>query len=1318
METETRAAPESLDKPVEEYVGRQFGPYKTLRLLGKGGMGAVYLAEQHEPFQRLVALKVIKPGMDTRQVIARFESERQALALMDHPNIARVFDAGSGNDGRPYFAMEYVLGIPITEYCDQNQSTIRKRLEIFVSVCQAVQHAHQKGIIHRDIKPSNVLVAVQDGVPTPKVIDFGVAKAINQNLIEQTIFTEHGVLIGTPEYMSPEQAEPNGLDVDTTTDVYSLGILLYELLVGVLPFDLKKLRNKGLAEILRIIREEDRRPLSTRLKTLATASDIAKLRGTNQRTLLRQLTGELDWITMRAIEMNRRRRYGSGAEFASDIQHYLNNEPVVAGPPSRLYRMRKFVSKHRFPVAAAVAVFAALCIGLAASTALYLRAERARQGEILERAEADRARDFAEKRRKEAERSRAETEQERDRADSAAADARMREQEAQWQSYVANIRAANQHILAGEFTAAQQVLLLCGPQLRGWEWRYLWARTDATLATLYAAGAVHSIGFSRDGSQILMASRNRVEVWNASTFKRIASYITLSDRMTSDGELTIFPPDSSPPGELQLTDPTSGKVVLKLQAPQSPTNPKTRFSSDGSLVAAGFHDGSVWIWNTKSGDRLSVLTDSVSPVLAIAFSKDNLHVAVGSEDGTMRVWDAISSRVLATIPGKATANMSATFSPDGGQLAWGTGDHLRNLDLSTKQLIFDLSVSRAPAGIMTITFACDNNRILVSRVNGLVELREAGTGNLLEVLAPPESQRGGHSIYSSEERVAVSPDGGLILITSQSGVVRVLDGDSFEVKRIPVPVPRYSGTSPLPAGDYSAIPLGAETSRGGAFARASGSWSFNASLSGTSFSPALAVSLDHIATVYQGRLQPWRTESASAPQGWHEQAASGLMRFSADGKLLAAATENRRIKVWNTVTWAAVAELSEQDFEIAFLAFSMDGRRLATVTKDGVVHVWDIRSGRKVRRLSASAKMASLDRDGSHVAVTRNSQRGSLQIFDVGSGRLQLSTDGADSPSLIDRMPFSEIQALPISPGELRAGSDLTFSPDGKQIAVAGTDSVLLRDANTGSIISKLEGAMRVMFTRDGSRLVTLDDLGNVSFWNPIRGDQVLTLHCGELGRAGLIVPSFDISMERLVCVANDGIVHTWNAQSRNYPGARDLATSLLRQHFLVSEAARYLEKDSGIAEPLRKAAIEALQARDDDLTGLADWVGGVVTAVAPSRGDYQLALRRLQTAASIPAPEAPLALRLGEVQYRMGRYEDALKSLREVTCTSCDDRLPFLAMTYQRLGKSAEAREQLSEFRVQLRLSFGKPIVQQPIPGSILARLLQEAEALIGGSR
>ena len=360
----------------ERLVGERIGHYRIAELIGEGGMGVVYAAEQQEPIRRRVALKLIKLGMDTREVIARFESERQALALMDHPHIAMVHDAGVTGQGRPYFVMEMVQGVRITEYCDQHRLTTRERLELFIPVCQAVQHAHQKGIIHRDLKPSNVLVTLQDGKPVPKIIDFGVAKAIEGRLTDRTLQTEHGKLIGTPEYMSPEQGDRD-LDIDTRTDVYSLGVLLYELLVGTLPFDPDRLRKAGYAEIQRMIREEDPLSPSTRISTLGDNSGlIAERRSTDPVALRRQLRGELDWIVMKALEKDRARRYGTASELAADVDRHLKHLPVLAGPPSTAYRARKFVRRHRMGVAVA-ASFLMLLVGF--GVAMWVERERVRE---------------------------------------------------------------------------------------------------------------------------------------------------------------------------------------------------------------------------------------------------------------------------------------------------------------------------------------------------------------------------------------------------------------------------------------------------------------------------------------------------------------------------------------------------------------------------------------------------------------------------------------------------------------------------------------------------------------------------------------------------------------------------------------------------------------------------------------------------------------------------------------------------------------------------------------------------------------------------
>ncbi|MGD0413672.1 MAG: serine/threonine-protein kinase, partial [Verrucomicrobiota bacterium] len=378
--------------------GSRIDRYKLLQKIGEGGCGVVYMAEQDKPVHRRVALKIIKLGMDTKNVIARFEAERQALAMMDHPNIARVLDAGATETGRPYFVMELVRGIKITDYCDQNHLDTRQRLDLFVQVCHAIQHAHQKGVIHRDIKPSNILVTLHDGVPVPKVIDFGIAKAIEGKLTDQTLFTAYEQVIGTPAYMSPEQAEMSGLDIDTRSDIYSLGVLLYELLTGRTPFDPKKLLQSGLDEMRRTLREKEPQRPSIMLTTLQgkESRTIAEQHQAEFPKLVSLLRGDLDWVVMKALEKDRRRRYETANGLAMDINRYLNNEPVIARPPRRLYRFQKLVRRNKIVFAAGAAVAAALIIGLGTSTWLFLMERAARQRAVAAELQQSRLRQEAE----------------------------------------------------------------------------------------------------------------------------------------------------------------------------------------------------------------------------------------------------------------------------------------------------------------------------------------------------------------------------------------------------------------------------------------------------------------------------------------------------------------------------------------------------------------------------------------------------------------------------------------------------------------------------------------------------------------------------------------------------------------------------------------------------------------------------------------------------------------------------------------------------------------------------------------------------------
>jgi len=380
------------DHPPDEAPGARLGRYRIVRKIGEGGFGSVHLAEQEEPVRRKVALKIIKLGMDTKQVIARFEAERQAVAMMDHPNIAQVFDAGTTDTGRPYFVMELVLGVPITQYCDKKKLSTRERLELFVPVCHAVQHAHQKGIIHRDLKPRNVLVTLQNDQPVPKVIDFGIAKAIRQRLTEKTYCTGFREMIGTPQYMSPEQAGTGVDDVDTRADIFTLGVMLYELLAGVTPFDLETLRKATYDELQRTIREVDPPKPSARVQGLGETEEaiaIAARRRTQRTVLLRILRGDLDWIVMKAMDKDRARRYATAKDLADDIERHLRHEPVVAGPPGAAYHLRKFLRRNRFSVAAGGLICAALVIGILVSTVGLVQANRARRELQVQRDAAD-----------------------------------------------------------------------------------------------------------------------------------------------------------------------------------------------------------------------------------------------------------------------------------------------------------------------------------------------------------------------------------------------------------------------------------------------------------------------------------------------------------------------------------------------------------------------------------------------------------------------------------------------------------------------------------------------------------------------------------------------------------------------------------------------------------------------------------------------------------------------------------------------------------------------------------------------------------------
>jgi WD40 repeat protein/serine/threonine protein kinase len=1018
--------------------GQSIGPYKLLEPIGEGGMGAVWMAQQTEPVKRLVALKLIKAGMDSKQVIARFEAERQALALMDHANIAKVLDAGTTGTGWPYFVMDLVKGVPITKYCDDHHLTPRQRLELFVPVCQAIQHAHQKGVIHRDIKPSNVLVASYDWRPVPKVIDFGVAKAIGQQLTEQTVYTGFGAVVGTVEYMSPEQAGLNQLDIDTRSDIYSLGVLLYELLTGTTPLQHERVKATGLLEALRIVREEEVPTLSNRLGTTEQLAAVAANCGLEPAKLTRLVRGELDWIVMKALAKDRSRRYDSASAFAADVQRFLTDEPVQACPPSALYRLRKFVRRHRGAVLAAGAAVATLflmAVLALASTYRINQAYEALEGEQAKTADALR-------------RETALTNQ--------LSDAQEQDRRA---LYFHGVALAYREWQAQRMARADYLLGQCPEEFRDWEWHYLYRLCHSDLLTLSGhAGQVDAVAFAPDGTRLASGGGDgAVKVWELAT----------------------------------------GREVLHLQG-HADAVLSVAFSPDGTRLAAAHHYGKVRVWDLATGREISVMTaqgPGPSP-RTVVFSPDGQRLAAGGVGGA-NVWEVETGRGLFHLPG----HNPVAFSPDGKHLAAAIGGQVKVVDALTgqEQFTFPRTSFRTISGLVfgpdghVIAAAVPNNRTVVlwdsttTKVMATLISSEVGYGALafrpdgkrLATAGPLgsvlvwdlQTAKTVDTIQGHKERVlglAFSPDGQLLASASADGTVKLWSSvRSREALTVPARHGNFIGLafSPdsgcLAAMNYDGRCLLAEPALGREVEEFPAHDKFGGRVA---FSPDGT----RLATTGKEReggqdtstVKIWDRATMQLKLAWApRQGFLTDLAFSPDGTRLATAgVASRDGKVWDTATGQELLTLTGHERPLCAVAFSPDGTRLASAGGDGTARVWDAACGRELLTLqghAGGARCVAFSGDGLRLASGGNDR--TVKLWDAVTGR--------------------ELRTLGGHPGGVAA---VAFNPAGRRVAVGTTDgSVILWDPDTGAEALTLRPGdpqlreLGLAFSPDGRRLAS-----------------------------------------------------------------------------------------------------------------------------------------------------------------------------------------------------------------------------------------------------
>jgi WD40 repeat protein/serine/threonine protein kinase len=1144
------------DRGLDERAGTVVaGKYTLVEVIGEGGMGSVWRARQTEPVKRFVAVKLIKAGMDSRRVLARFEAERQALALMDHPNIAKVLDGGL-HGHRPFFVMELVKGVPITDFCDAHRLTPRQRLELFVPVCQAIQHAHQKGIIHRDVKPSNVLIALYDDKPVVKVIDFGVAKATGGALTEQTIDTGFGALVGTPQYMSPEQATVNNLDIDTRSDVYALGVLLYELLTGSPPFARKELEKKGLLEVLRVVREEEPPRPSTRLSTADALPSLSANRGTEPKKLTGLLRNELDWIVMKALEKDRGRRYETANGFAADVLRYLGGEAVRAHPPSTAYRLKKFVRRNKGPVIAASLVLFALLAGMAGTTGGLIEARRqeqeARKQEQVARdetaakeqaraAEAERVRerDQALGQAKDALASEADRVKERDAA-LALEVQRVKErdaalEESKYQLNTGNFLLAVAAYDGADIALAGRRLESVRPEQRGWEWHYLRRQATGGIFTISPGASVIGVAFSPDGARIVTGGRDHTaRVWDART----------------------------------------GSPLLELKG-HTDTVRSVAFSPDGTWIITSSDDRTARVWDARTAAPGLVLKGHAGAVWSAAFSPDGTRIVTGSEGGTATVWDARTAVPQFALKGHTESVHSAAFSPDGTRIVTGGGAHVAKVwDARTGTMLHELMGHGHI--VMSVAFSPDGTRILTGCGDQKARMWDARTGTIQRTLK-------GHT--SGVESVAFSPDGTRIVTGSTDQTVKVWDAET--------------GTVQLDLKGHTSRVMSVAISPDG-YRIVSGSWDGTAKMwdartgtpqievkghihdvSSVAFSPdgarIITGSWDRTAKVWDAR-----TGALQLTLTGHTEWVKGVA-FSPDGTRIVTASWDRTAKVWDAETGARLQEMEGHTDKVSAVAFSPDGARIITGSWDRTAKVWDARTGALQLTLSGHTESVggvAFSPDGTRIVTGSTDQ--TVKVWEARTGALQLTLTGH----------ASQVEGV-------------AFSPDGGRIVSGSWDGTAkVWDARTGTPQFELKGhkglVCAVAFSPDGGRIVTGGADETAIVWDARTGTPLMVLR-GHTHWVNSV--AFSPDGTRIVTGSQDQTARVWETRAgKELPDEEELAYRLLhtqpnfRRYREAYEAARAARDDVtarfylGLLPPAERADLEvkAAAARGGELVLLA----------------------------------------------------------------------------------------------------------------------------------